>query len=189
MRARSIVLVVLCVMIGGVAAAIFAARVLQAQGTYLPPEKLRFRLVGDEPVASPDGLSTVAGIKVLVLKDMRSGQCHIAFLSGTAISVTDAGVCLCLPKSPFLLRQLMLRSTMDTLLVDVGAPVRPPDPANMGAFSRGAPARNPRVTAPTPGVATHPTGTAAALQNRPLPLGDDLPHLDWMANVAGDREA
>jgi hypothetical protein len=31
---------------------------------------------------------------------------------------------LCLPKSPFLLRQLMLRSTMDTLEVPVATPAR-----------------------------------------------------------------
>ena len=60
---------------------------------------------------------------------------------------------------------------MDTLLVGVGAPVRPPDAANMDAFAHGAPARNPRVTAPTAGVATHPNGTVAALQDAPVPLG------------------
>jgi hypothetical protein len=47
---------------------------------------------------------------------------------------------LSLLKSPFLLRPLMLRPTMDTLLGDyVGAPVPPPEPANMGAFARRAP--------------------------------------------------
>jgi hypothetical protein len=93
MRARSIVLVVLCAIISGVAAALLTAHVLQAQATFLRPEKLRFRLVGDEPVAGPDGRNTVAGIKVLVLQDMQSGQCHIAFLNGTAMAVTAAGVC------------------------------------------------------------------------------------------------
>jgi hypothetical protein len=38
--------------------------------------------------------------------------------------------------------------------VDVSAPVRPPDPAHMGAFARLASARDPRVTAPTAAVAT-----------------------------------
>ena len=53
---------------------------------------------------------------------------------------------VCLLKSPLLVRQLMLRPTMDTLLGDeVGAPVLPSDPANMGAFARFAPTRNPGV--------------------------------------------
>jgi hypothetical protein len=45
---------------------------------------------------------------------------------------------------------VMLRPTADTLLGhDVGVPVRPPDPANIGALARRLPARNPGVTAPT----------------------------------------
>lgn len=53
-------------------------------------------------------------------------------------------------ESPFLLRQLMLRLTMDTLLGDhVSVPVSPPDPANIGMFARRAPARNTGITAPT----------------------------------------
>ena len=64
-----------------------------AQSGFVQPDKLRFRLVGDEPVASPDGRNTLANWKVVVLKDMQSGQCHIAFLSGAAMSVTESGVC------------------------------------------------------------------------------------------------
>jgi hypothetical protein len=46
-------------------------------------------------------------------------------------------------ESLFLLRPLMLRLTMDTLLGDhVGALVPPPDPANMDTVARRAPARN-----------------------------------------------
>ena len=57
---------------------------------------------------------------------------------------------LSLLKSLFLLRQLMLRLTMDTLLVDhVRAPVRPPDSPNVRAFPPDAPIRNLGVTAPT----------------------------------------
>jgi putative transposase len=58
-------------------------------------------------------------------------------------------VSVCLPKTPFLLRQLMLRPTIDTLLGDVGATFRPPDAANMRAFARRAPARSLRVATPT----------------------------------------
>ena len=43
---------------------------------------------------------------------------------------------LCLLKSPFLLRQLMLPAAMATILGhDVGAALAPPDPANVGAFA------------------------------------------------------
>jgi hypothetical protein len=49
---------------------------------------------------------------------------------------------LCLPRSPFLLWQLMLRAAMGTLLGhDVGACLGPPDPWHMGTFARLAPAR------------------------------------------------
>jgi hypothetical protein len=75
----------------GAAAVLFVTRPAYAQ---IPePDKVRFRLVGDEPIASPDGRSFVAGWKIVVLQDQLSGQCHIAFLSGSAISVGDAGVC------------------------------------------------------------------------------------------------
>jgi uncharacterized membrane protein len=64
---------------------------------------------------------------------------------------------LSLLKSSFLLRELMLRTTMDTVLGDdVGARVPSPDPANLGAFANCAPARNFGVTASTAGTATHP---------------------------------
>jgi hypothetical protein len=46
-----------------------------------------------------------------------------------------SGAGLCLPKSPFLLRQLMLRAAMGTLLGhDVGAALTPPDAPNIDAF-------------------------------------------------------
>jgi hypothetical protein len=51
---------------------------------------------------------------------------------------------LCLLKSPFLLRQLMLQPMMNTLLVDVGAPLAPPDPANMDAVARRSNSRSSR---------------------------------------------
>ena len=59
----------------------------------IPPDKVRFRLVGDEPIAGPDGRSVVAGWKVIVLKDMVSGTCRMAFLAGASLSVSDSGVC------------------------------------------------------------------------------------------------
>jgi hypothetical protein len=64
-----------------------------AQLGLMSPDRLRFRLIGDEPLASPDGRSAVAGWKAIVIRDMKSGQCHIAFLAGSAMSVTTASVC------------------------------------------------------------------------------------------------
>lgn len=93
MRTRLMVFVILVLVMVSVGVTLFSVRVLNAQNTYVTPEKLRFRLVGDEPVAGPDGRNTVAGMKVLVLKDMQSGQCHIVFLNGTAMSATAASVC------------------------------------------------------------------------------------------------
>ena len=55
---------------------------------------------------------------------------------------------LCLLKSPFLLRQLMLRPRMGTLLGDdVGVRIFPPDPASICAFPCRASARDPGVAA------------------------------------------
>ena len=54
---------------------------------------LRFRLVGDEPVAGPDGNSVVNGWKVLVFKDMKSGQCYFTFTSTNGMGVANAAPC------------------------------------------------------------------------------------------------
>jgi hypothetical protein len=57
---------------------------------------------------------------------------------------------LCLLERPFLVRQLMLRPTLDTHLCDdVRAPFAAPDLARIGAFARRAPARGAGVAAPT----------------------------------------
>jgi hypothetical protein len=61
--------------------------------TYVQSEKLRFRLIGDEPIASPDGRTVVSGFKVVVLRDTRSDQCYVTFISGSAMSTTGPSVC------------------------------------------------------------------------------------------------
>jgi len=95
---------------------------------------------------------------------------------------------LWLLKSPFSLRALILPPTADTLLGDdVRVPVRPPDPANIGALARRPPARNPGVTAPAAGAATHSTAAAAARDDRPVRLGRALAPLDPAANGARHR--
>jgi hypothetical protein len=76
---------------------------------------------------------------------------------------------LCLPKSPFLLRQLMLQPTMDTLLGDdVGACLARPDPPLMGAFARRAPARVAGLAPPIERSAALAASAIAARAGRPL---------------------
>jgi hypothetical protein len=78
---------------------------------------------------------------------------------------------LVLLRRPFLLRQLMLWPTIDTLLGDdVGAPVPAHDAPNMGAFARRAPARNIGTPAPTAGTPTIATSATAAREDGPLAL-------------------
>jgi len=59
----------------------------------MSPDKLRFRLVGDEPIAAPDGHSAVSGWKVVVLRDLKSDQCYVTFISGSSMAVTGPSVC------------------------------------------------------------------------------------------------
>src|SRR5437870_3975611 len=67
-------------------------------------------------------------------------------------------VAMGVPAEKSVLVTLLFRPTADTLLGDyVGVPVRSPDPANIGALARRPPARNPGITAPAAGAATHST--------------------------------
>lgn len=56
-------------------------------------DRLRFQLVGDEPIAGPDGQTFVTGWKVLVFKDVKSGQCYVTFTHGGSAAVADAVAC------------------------------------------------------------------------------------------------
>jgi len=90
-------------------------------------------------------------------------QPHEAWMTQVARKLTDADdgflrgmEYLWLLKSPFLLPQLMLRPTMDTLLRDdIGVCLAPPDRPNMGAVARRAPARRAGLAAPATGTAAH----------------------------------
>jgi hypothetical protein len=89
---------------------------------------------------------------------------------------------LCLPKRPFLLRQLMLQPTMDTLLGDdVGACLARPDPPLMGAFARRAPARVAGLAPPTERSAALAASAIAAREGGPLALGRALA---WPLNAS-----
>jgi hypothetical protein len=83
---RLALLVVLLVALGGLV-------VQRSTAAQFDPEQLRFRLVGDEPIAGPDGKSTVSGSKVLVFRDMKRNECFVTFVLPSGTSTVSAGVC------------------------------------------------------------------------------------------------
>ncbi len=62
-------------------------------GLSIKPAALRYRLFGDEPIATPDGRMVLNGWKVIVLRDTRADQCYTAVVMGSAMSVTGPAVC------------------------------------------------------------------------------------------------
>jgi hypothetical protein len=79
------------ILLGGLVGSVLSPLVSQVRAQVIgvvvpPPEQLRFRLVGDEPIATADGHSIVAGYKVLVFRDTGSARCYVAFLAGASIS-------------------------------------------------------------------------------------------------------
>jgi hypothetical protein len=61
---------------------------------YPSGDKLRFQLVGDEPIAGPDGQSVVAGWKVLVFKDRTSARCYVTFTHTGSATVAGEMPCV-----------------------------------------------------------------------------------------------
>jgi hypothetical protein len=97
---------------------------------------------------------------------------------------------LYLPNSPFLLCQLKLATNSRYALDhDRGVLVDPPNLAELCAFPRRTPTRDPGVTAPTAGAATHAAEPAPNRNHRPVPVGPALSRLVGMANAARDRQA
>jgi hypothetical protein len=50
-------------------------------------EDVRFVLLSNEPIALPDRHSIVAGWSSMLFKDLRTGQCFVAFTGGSASAV------------------------------------------------------------------------------------------------------
>ena len=73
-------------------ATVTAAKLWSAQLVPAPAD-LRFRLVGDEPIAGPDGKSTVSRSKVLVFRDMKTGECYVTFVLASGTSTVGQGPC------------------------------------------------------------------------------------------------
>jgi hypothetical protein len=85
-----------CALVAGLMGGAVATFVVHARaqgGVIVPPaERLRFRLVGDEPIATADGRNIVAGYKVMIFKDT-SGQCYVTFVAGSALSASGPTAC------------------------------------------------------------------------------------------------
>jgi len=54
-------------------------RVSARQAVVVPSaEDVRFELIGNEPIAGPDGRALVRGWSVLVFRDRKSDRCYVA---------------------------------------------------------------------------------------------------------------
>jgi hypothetical protein len=82
--------VVVCVALAVIMA---AYRVAAMQVATPKPDDLRFQLLGNEPIAAPDGRALVRGWSVLMFKDRRSGNCYVAFTRGDSITATQTMEC------------------------------------------------------------------------------------------------
>jgi hypothetical protein len=57
-------------------------------------DQLRFQLIGNEPIAGPDGKAVVRDWSVLMFKDRKSNECYLAFSRGSALAAVNVAVCL-----------------------------------------------------------------------------------------------
>lgn len=93
MKTKVLALVVVC----GTLASFFAVGIRMAGATQAgvapSAEQVRFQLVGNEPIAGPDGRALVSGWSVLVVKDRQTERCHVVFTRGSAISATEPVEC------------------------------------------------------------------------------------------------
>jgi hypothetical protein len=89
---RIIALVIVAAACGAAANAL-----VRADGGQLPqarrPEELRYRLIGDEPIAKADLRGVVPGWHAVMVRDQHTGQCYVGF--ATSASVTLAGPQTC----------------------------------------------------------------------------------------------
>jgi hypothetical protein len=85
-------LVMLALVAGVVTWASIAGEPLGARQAGVVPgaKDVRFELLGNEPIAAPDGRALVAGWSVLMFKDRRSDRCYVAFKHLGAIAVESA---------------------------------------------------------------------------------------------------
>lgn len=68
-------------------------RTSTAQGVLPSASEVRFELIGNEPIAGPDGRALVKGWSVLMFRDRRSDQCYVVFKQGDAITAEAGAAC------------------------------------------------------------------------------------------------
>jgi hypothetical protein len=55
--------------------------------------ELRFQLIGNEPIAGPDGRAIVKDWAVLMFKDRKTGECYLVFARGSDMSAASVATC------------------------------------------------------------------------------------------------
>ena len=63
----------------------------RAQVMIPSPDTVRFEIVTNEPISTPDGRSVVAGWSAQVFKDRRTGQCYLARTQGRTMGIAPTG--------------------------------------------------------------------------------------------------
>ena len=93
MTMRSLLAVVAlgCALLGAALATVVSRSVYAAQ--IAAPDRVRFRLAGDEPIATPDGRGFYNNWKVVVMRDTKSDQCYTLFMLGASMSATGPATC------------------------------------------------------------------------------------------------
>jgi len=56
-------------------------------------DRLRFQLIGNEPIAGHDGRALVRGWSVLLFRDRKADRCYIVFKHEVGIAVEEATIC------------------------------------------------------------------------------------------------
>jgi hypothetical protein len=91
---RTLMVGAIAVVVAAILMIIAGRRVGAAPQIVVPSgEQLRFRLVGDEPIAGPDGRSVLPDWKVLVFEDVKISRCYVTFLHGGSESVAGEIPC------------------------------------------------------------------------------------------------
>jgi hypothetical protein len=85
--------VVVALTAAALAGGVVAVYAVPAHAQFAKPDAVRFQLIGDEPIASPDGRQLLTNWKVEVLRDRKSDQCYVAILLGNAMSITGPSTC------------------------------------------------------------------------------------------------
>lgn len=75
--------------------AIFSAERMRAGQAVVVPsaEDVRFELIGNEPIAGPDGRALVRGWSVLMFRDRMSDRCYVAFKHESSMAVESQAAC------------------------------------------------------------------------------------------------